>query len=317
MRDFFRRNIGLKLISLFIAISLETYFMSPQNLVTETISASVDIQGLSDDLMIVWPPAADEGLLAACKIRGPGPLIQETRSTPRRFTISLPPKPSETFVAELNASQLKLPSGIELLEVQPAKFELRIEPVIEKALNVKVKLSGDLDPGLRLESVGVGPETVLAHGPQGELSPIADIETEPIDLSQQKGSVTLDVPLRERGGRTTLRRRTVRVDLHVAPVLAEKILSNVKVSVEAPDGFAASVTPTRVKAVVSGNSSALEKISESNTQLHADLTGLSLSQVNRSVERVNLVCPGLPSGVKLLSTIPSQVEVTLLKKEVQ
>lgn len=314
MRDFFRRNLGLKLISLIIAVWLEIYFMSPQNMVVETISAAVELQGLGDGYMVVWPPAAEEGLLAACKVRGPGPLVQEIRDTPRKFTITIPPKPPENFVGLLNASQLGLPSGVELVEVQPPRFEFRIEPIIEKQLPVKISLSGNSPAGFRVDSIKVAPQTVVVRGPEGEINALAELETEKIDISQYKEPVSLDVVLKGIGGRAVFRRRTVRIDLAVSPILTDKIFQNVRVVVKAPAGFAASVMPTRTQAILTGDEKAVNSVSELTLQAVADLSGFALPEGKRFIEKINLTVPDLPRGVRLLATNPQQVEVTLVRK---
>lgn len=216
MKDFFKKNLGLKLASLAIALSLEVYFMSPQNLATETISAAVDLQGLSADRIIVWPPAAEEGLLVDCKIRGPGPIVQEIRENPRKFTISFPSKPSTTYIASLNPSDLRLPAGVELLEIKPPRFEFRIEELIKKEIKISVSRVGQLRPGLKLDELKSSIATVLVSGPKGELTALDYIETEDIDLSQYKESIELDVALRPVSSRVSFDRRTVKVALSIS-----------------------------------------------------------------------------------------------------
>jgi hypothetical protein len=217
VKDFFKKNLGLKLASVAIALSLEIYFMSPQNLVTETISATVDLQGLAADRVIVWPPAAEEGLLVDCKIRGPGPIVQEIKDNPRKFTITFPPKPSTTYIASLNPSDLRLPSGVELLEVKPPRFEFRIEELIKKEIKISVSKTGQLKPGLKLEEIKPTIETVLVSGPKGELTSLDSIETEDIDLTQYKESIDLDVALRPISSRVSFDKRTVRVAIRISP----------------------------------------------------------------------------------------------------
>jgi len=217
VRDFFKRNLGLKLASVAIALSLEIYFMSPQNLVTESISANVELQGLAADRVIVWPPAAEEGLLVECKIRGPGPIVQEIRENPKKFTVIFPAKPSTTYVASLNPSDLRLPTGVELLEIKPPRFEFRIEELIKKQVKISISKVGQLKPGFRLDEAVASIDYVLVSGPKGELTTLDSIETEDIDLSEYKESVELDVALRPISSRVSFEKRTVKVSLKISP----------------------------------------------------------------------------------------------------
>lgn len=217
MRDFFRKNLGLKLMSVAIALSLEIYFISPQNLVTETINATVELQDLPRDRVVVSPVGASEGITAECKIRGPGPIIQEIKEKPRKFVIAFPLKLPTTYVANLDPLDLRLPAGVELLEIKPPRFEFKIEDLIKKQMKVLISTTGLLRAGLKLDEIKPTIETVVASGPRGELSGIESVETEDIDIGQYKGSTEIDVALKPISSRVTFDRPMVHVTLKIVP----------------------------------------------------------------------------------------------------
>jgi len=316
VRDFFRKNLGLKILSLLIAVSLEVYFMSPQNLIVETISASVELEGLPKDYMIVWPPSADEGMFVACKLRGPGPIVQELRTSPRKFKVRFPAKPPKIMVVNLNPEELKLPSGVDLLEIQPGKVEFRIELVTERTLPVEAKFSGEIPNGFRMESYKIEPSEVAINGPESELEGIEQLETEELDLSQFRNNSVIDVPLKELGGKLSLRRKAVRIMLNLGPIQSDRVFPGVKVSVRAPDGYAASVTPSRVKAIFTGDEKSISSLEESELEVVATIPEPARpAGGKRFVEQVKLEARKLPAGVRLLSTEPAQVEVTLVRRQ--
>ncbi len=288
--------------------------MSPQNLVTETISASVELLNLAPDRVIVWPPAAEEGLPVECKIRGPGPIVQEMRQNPRKFSVAFPIKPPTTYIANLNPSDLKLPSGVELLEIKPAKIEFRIEEVIQKSVRVIVSKVGLPKPGLRVEELEPNFEAVTVIGPKGELANIDAIETEDIDVGQYKESVELDVALRPLGSRIQFERRTIKVSLKISVRETERVFENIKVSITAPDGFAASIIPTKVRATFTGNDTQLALLSADSLDLSVDLSKLAESPKDKLIYLAKVTANKLPEGVRLLNTEPKRIEVTLVQK---
>ncbi len=314
MKDFFRRNLGLKIISLAMALSLEIWFMSPQNLSVDTISAAVELYGLSPERVIVWPPAAQDGLVAEFKVRGPGPLVQEVKEAPRRFTIQLPSKPPPTYIASLEASDLRLPAGVELLEIKPPRIEFRIEEVVRKELKISVSQLGLPKEGYRIEAVNPEVESVVATGPRGELTQLSAIETEDIDVARYGETVELDVPLRFTSSRISYDRRAIKVRLVIRPIEAEKTFVGLRVGIHAPEGYAASISPSKVNAIFTGRDDALEKLQPESVQLIADLNQFKADSKEKLFQSVGVAALELPEGVRLLETVPPRVEVNLFKK---
>lgn len=223
MTEFFTRNLGLKLLSLILAISLEVWFVSPQNLVTERFTASVELSGLPPNMVVVSPPGAERGLFAACRVRGPAPLIGELRKSPQKFEIAIPATVSESFIAYLNPTQLRLPSGVEVIDIEPIRFELRFEPITDRELTVEVETAGSPPKGYRIEQITVMPDRVVARGPSSELKGSPTIPTKQLDVSWMTSSQTAEMPLRERGPHTTLSARTVQVQVQIVPTSSEKV----------------------------------------------------------------------------------------------
>ena len=314
MRDFFKKNLGLKLASLLMALSLEIWFMSPQNLALETISAAVEIHSLPEDKVVVWPPAAEEGLLVDFKIRGPGPLVQEIKDTPKKFIVVIPPKPPSTYIANLDPADLNLPKGVELLEIKPAKFEFRIEDLVKKDIKVTVSQLSAPKEGFRLEGIETNIARIFITGPRGELSQIDTAETEDMDISQLSESTEMEVPFKPIGSRVLFDRRTVTVTVKIAPIEAERAFSGVKVGLNAPDGFAASVSPSKVNVVLTGREDLLANLSLETIDLVADLTQVKAETKEKLFQSAKISATGLPQGVRLLRTDPLSVEVTLFKK---
>jgi YbbR domain-containing protein len=319
MAGFFRKNLGLKLLSVLIAISLEIYFMSPQNLVTETYSANVELEGLPSGYRIVWPPAAADGLVVAIRVRGPGPLVQEVRNTPRKLKVIFPPDPPRVYLAELDVSQLRLPSGVSLLELQPARLQFRIEPVVERSVNVRLNFTGQPPQGFTLDSWRIEPVSVPVRGPESEVSIIEALETEAIDLSQLRQTTLVDVAIRAPGGLSELSRRSVRAVLHIQVPQGEKSFSEIPFEISIPEGVEIkSVSPRTIKVSLSGDERLLKGISELSVTGTVEESAIAAKPTGRSFrEQVALSVENLPAGVKVGMISPEKVEVTLVRRAKQ
>lgn len=308
MRDFFTENFGLKMFSLLLAVLLEVYFYSPDNSVTASLTANVEIRNLPSKSMIVSPPGGEKGLFARVTVRGPSPLVAQVRDTIQRFSIELPNDVPASYVAFLNGAQLRLPSGVSVIDVEPPRIEFQFEPVKETDLLVIVDKAGEPAPGYRLDALKVFPDLVLARGPASELEGLRVIQTQKVDISNLRSSQRFEVALVDKGKLTSLAVNVVTVEAVISPIMADKTLEHVPVKVIAPPGFAATVEPSSVSAVISGPSDALGSISQSQLELSAD--GRNLEE---GKHELNLTAV-MPQGVNLVRTEPGKVILQMVKK---
>lgn len=308
MKDFFTKNLRLKLISLVLAVSLEIYFVSPHNLVTATLRVVVDITNLPARTMIVSPPKARDGIVTVFKIRGPAPLVQEVLATPRRMAIVLPPNVGESFVTVMSPQELRLPSGVEVLEIDPARVELRLEKVLEKDIPVRVMQHGSLPATLLLDELRPQPEIVRVRGPMNIVSGLEVGDTDRVDLSGIVASQVLDVPLVELGDSVSFHPPSVRVEVKVSPKLGERTVEGVRVKISSPNGVAATVEPSKVRVVVTGDPAVLGPLSDKDIEVTMHTEGLQEGVHDLPVSGI------CPNGVRFLRAIPERVSVKLVKE---
>lgn len=309
MKEFLTENLSLKLFSLILAILVELYFYSPDNSVTETLVAGIDVRNLPPSMMLVWPPTNDNGLSAKVSVQGPGPLVEQAKAISHKLLIHLPAQVPMTFAATLNPKQLSLPSGVRVNSIEPAQVELKFERAVKKELLVVVAKIGEPAQGYKIEEMKVFPETVIATGPKSELEGLQIIETEKIDISNLTATERLEVPLVERGPLTTLRITVVTVEIKVTPISEDKTFDKVDVQVTAPEGSAASFEPGRVKVTVSGPSSLIRGLEKGQIQLIVEARNLKEGRYE-----LPLVVH-LPPEITLVKTEPATVVVYLVPKK--
>jgi YbbR domain-containing protein len=85
----------------------------------------------------------------------------------------------QTFV--ITAQNMRLPRGVDLLDVVPPSVELTLAELAEKDIAIKPQLVGKLPAGLKLKSVEVNPSHVRVLAPP-EQQQLANVMTTPVYL---------------------------------------------------------------------------------------------------------------------------------------
>lgn len=93
----------------------------------------------------------------------------------------------QTFV--ITSQNIRLPRGVELLDVVPSSIDLSLAALIEKEIPIKPQLVGTLPNGLKLKSAVVNPSSVMVLAPLDHNKP-DNLTTTPIYLETlKKGAV--------------------------------------------------------------------------------------------------------------------------------
>ncbi|MCB0324927.1 MAG: YbbR-like domain-containing protein [Bdellovibrionales bacterium] len=302
------RNLGLKLVSLLLALLLEIYFYSPDNSVTAKVNALIDIRNIPTDMMVVEPMGAERGIPATIEVRGPGPLVQQVRTAPNRIPVLFPSGEPREFTAVVDPSQLQLPSGVEVLSVEPTNVEIRSERVARKELLIVVERTGEPAKGYKVAELNVFPDTVLARGPVSQIEELRAVETKPMDISDMSKSARRAASLKSYGPQITLDVTMVNVDVKIVPVESELTVSDVMIKVLMPEELLGESDIAQASATVQGPALVLERLEQTGIVLIADAR-----QLEEGEHEVRLTAD-LPEGVKLVATSPGKVTVRMRSK---
>lgn len=101
-------------------------------------------------------------------------------------------RPGERIV-QLTPGRLKidLPNGVLLEKIEPGSVQLRLEPIVERELDVEARLEGKLAEGYELQQVSVNPQKVRVRGPASHINALIKAPTETISLEGRKESFSL------------------------------------------------------------------------------------------------------------------------------
>lgn len=90
---------------------------------------------------------------------------------------------------EVEARNVAVPEGMNVLAVSPSQLPLRLERVVRRRLPVRVHVVGEPAPGLGVIGVAVEPATAVVSGPRLQLEALHGVATDPVNVDGAEGSV--------------------------------------------------------------------------------------------------------------------------------
>ena len=181
MKDFFTKNLSLKLISIFLA-GILWYFVISEKGGETALSIPLDFRNIPSSLIIIKNP------VESINIRISGPVTLLRGLSPREVKAIIDLSNAKLGVAEfvIQPEQITVPRGLRVTMVSPASIMLRFERLIRKNLLVEAILVGKPSEGFKITEVWVDPPAVEIVGAQNELRRLKKIFTEEIDISGLK-----------------------------------------------------------------------------------------------------------------------------------
>lgn len=175
---------------------------------------------------------------------------------------------------------------------------------------ITVEWTGEPAPGYRLLSVTAEPPSVLVEGRPAQVSQLASVKTEPIDItglaqSFQQAAV-LDLP----SGISVDPEQTVTVRIEVEPILTTSTFNRVPETRGLANGLEATVEPPQVRVVLFGPLPALDSLAESDVRVTLDLFRLEPGTYS-IIPDVAVPDP----DIEIRSVQPSAVNVTIAEAE--
>jgi YbbR domain-containing protein len=226
-------NLGLKIISLLVALLLWLY-VTAQQAQMQGFKVPLELENIPDSLTVMQevPPAVDVTVSGTksdlLKLR----FFSKMRavvdcSAQKRGTVSMP----------LSAANLRIPRDVRPGEVSiesPRSLVLTFEPVVRRYVPVQAAFAGELGKDLTFAAPPViVPDRVLVSGASSAVAGVSSVSTEEIALPVKPGKISREVAI-SLGGRR-------------AAAVPPKVLVEVEVSRRAVRTFE-SVTPTVLQA---------------------------------------------------------------------
>ncbi|MCS7024021.1 MAG: CdaR family protein [Bryobacteraceae bacterium] len=188
MTGWFTENLGLKLLSLAVALLLWLALVGEPN-TTSAIVVPVQYHNLPKDLEI----SSEFVHSAYVEVRGTRARLATLGNAVVVIDLAGQTQPGERTFPILG-SNVNLPPGVEFLRAIPSQIRLRLEPRIMREVPVMVRYGPSIPQGLQIARQQVDPDAVRIVGPASNVQRIDHVQTDPVEfLHATEGEHTVRV----------------------------------------------------------------------------------------------------------------------------
>jgi YbbR domain-containing protein len=174
----FVHNLGLKLVSLLLAIGLWTV-VARDPIAEVEMKVPIEFHNLPDNLEIDSASFTE----AQIRVRGPERVIHRLQAADLHAEIDLASvRPGErTF--DLTGRQVRVPQDMEVVQIIPGQFHLSFDNRETRTVEVRPRVTGNFASGMRVKQVIADPSSIMITGPRRRVDAVEDATTDPVDIS--------------------------------------------------------------------------------------------------------------------------------------
>lgn len=178
LQTYVLHNLGLKVFSLLFAVGL--WLVVARDPVAEVaISVPIEFHHIPASLEI-----NSENIPAAqVRVRGPARFIHGLRPDEIHVEVDLAGARPGDRTFDLTAQQVHLPRDLEVVQVVPSQFQLSLDTVLTRTVEVRPRVTGSFASGLRIARLETSPSAVTISGPQSRVRNMDSATTDLIDAS--------------------------------------------------------------------------------------------------------------------------------------
>ncbi len=223
------RNIGLKLLSFLIALSIWLWVASEKRVQTNIMISSIPVgtMNIPKDVEILKISPTTVNL----KLKGPLSLIKNLAPSDIAILINIPKdipeidrfKEEKTFNIKIKRSNVQTPKGIKVENILPPTIQITLEKKIKKQIKILLKKRIIAKEGFIIRSVDYSPKSILVEGPISILKRRSYIVVE-FQKTGVDRSFTKEIPLKIFDSRVTFSSDKVVVNVEVSKSESKKVL---------------------------------------------------------------------------------------------
>lgn len=291
----------LKFISLLVAATLWFYVLNSEPLEVDRRVPLVFIKPPGLAINVEVPKSVK------VKVKGSRAFVQGIDLSQEKLIVDLRdfPYSQETFAVTFESSMVRLPFGVEVLDIEPKQVILSLEREINKFVPIRIRTVGEVGKDLKLVEKDHFPKKYKIRGPYNVLKKIGLLDTVPVDLSTLEGDGELRLALEKVDSRVLIEeKKDVEFRYLVKPKKANLTLKNVDISfLTKHTRFKASSEKVALDVLVSEGRK--DSFTKSEVKVIAEIPDSKRGRV-----RVKLRAT-LPDGVNLLQIHPEFINVSL------
>ncbi|MBI4405779.1 MAG: YbbR-like domain-containing protein [Deltaproteobacteria bacterium] len=205
---YFSESLALKAVSLLLALILWITILGFKR---EELKKNVKFEPLLAPGMMITSKIPNH---IQFTLSGPRVLLKDAEKKIQPIRPDLRHTRESTIPITISDDYLgELPMGVRVVSFYPPNLIVRVEEVLEKYVPVKPTIKGTPASGYELAIIRAEPNRVAVSGPKSFLETLDSVGTEPVDLTDIKGSkeLVVGVEVDASQGYRLSRDRTVRV----------------------------------------------------------------------------------------------------------
>ncbi|HEX7152792.1 MAG TPA: CdaR family protein [Thermoanaerobaculia bacterium] len=186
------KNLGLKLVALFLAAILWIFVSAPRRERTSerTFAAPVSLVSVPPKFLITTPVPETVDV----RLRGRVSELRGVSSQNLEVPVDLSWLAAAGEVTiTLRPQAINVPPDVEVFAIEPNKFRFRVEEVRQRAVPIRPFLAGAPPLGYNIGDPTVQPDRALVSGPESQILKLSEVATERIIMTSRTGTFTTTV----------------------------------------------------------------------------------------------------------------------------
>lgn len=220
LRKVFYENIGIKLVSLVLSLSL-WFYVTSKGRAEVTVTAPLELRNIPNGMAVTGDVPKNIEVRLQGQERALRDIAWEKRVS---GIVDLSRASAGENVLRLSADDIKRPSGVSVTHISPYEIRVRLEPVTRKSFRLNARLKGNPADGYVVSGIYATPPRLTVEGPQSAVNSLGPLQTMPIDISGANRNVTITQPRIDYRGKPV---RILEKDI-VIRILIEKMEKEVK-----------------------------------------------------------------------------------------
>jgi hypothetical protein len=265
------RHVGLKVLSVALAVLL-WMVVAGEETVERGLRIPLELQQFPSGLELDGEPPS----LVDARVRGASGTLSRLSAGDVVAVIDLRGVHEGRRLFPLTPDQVRVPFGVEIVQVTPPTVTLIFEKSATKQVPVAPTLEGKPAAGFVVGRKTVDPPTVEIIGPDSAVGRATEALTEPVSVGGTRESVRETVKVGMVDSALRLRTsRSVVVEVEIVPAPVERTVHNVPVHLKnlAPN-LTAQSNPSIVEVNVRGSREGLGRVRVDDVSAYVDLAGL-------------------------------------------
>lgn len=187
-------NIGLKLLSVAVAISL-WFFITYRGQTETTIEAQVDFKNIPHGLEILKQNIKKVSI----SVRGHEMILSGLKPSDVRLVVDLSSGKKGEASYYFDASDVKLAQNVKVQRIDPTYVRVTLDESQSKNVEIKPYIVGQPAAGYAVHKITVEPASVILEGAKTEMARLAVLRTEPLDITGLDASFSQNVRIDTNG----------------------------------------------------------------------------------------------------------------------